>query len=131
GTPCIAFPRVFPPPTPLYGGPGNGATFLFSAVHGEQCRKGVRRRCEKGRRFDAPFSDAYHLTFTSHSRRAPVGRESRVRTMDKKKIESYKKRLEERQQELRRVVSRNVQDGRDADRVSAQDIADKASDYYT
>src|SRR4051812_5723207 len=45
--------------------------------------------------------------------------------MEKKKIESFKKRLEERQQDLRRVVSRNVQDGRDADLESAQDIADK------
>lgn len=51
--------------------------------------------------------------------------------MEKKKIESYKKRLEERQQELRRVVSRNVQDGRDADLETAQDIADKAASSYT
>jgi len=51
--------------------------------------------------------------------------------MDKKKIEQYKKRLEERQQELRRIVSRNVQDGRDADLESAQDIADKAANSYT
>ena len=51
--------------------------------------------------------------------------------MEKKKLESYKKRLEERQQELRRVVSRNVQDGRDADLETAQDIADKAASSYT
>jgi len=51
--------------------------------------------------------------------------------MDKRKLESYKKRLEERQQELRRVVSRNVQDGRDADLETAQDIADKAASSYT
>lgn len=51
--------------------------------------------------------------------------------MEKKKLEQYKKRLEERQQELRRVVSRNVQDGRDADLETAQDIADKAASSYT
>ena len=51
--------------------------------------------------------------------------------MDKKKIEQYKKRLEERQQDLRRGVSRNVQDGRDADVETAQDIADKAANSYT
>ena len=51
--------------------------------------------------------------------------------MDKKKIESYKKRLEERQQDLRRIVSKNVQDGRDADVETAQDIADKAANSYT
>ncbi len=52
-------------------------------------------------------------------------------SMEKKKVEQYKKRLEERQQELRRVVSRNVQDGRDADQETAQDIADKAASSYT
>ena len=51
--------------------------------------------------------------------------------MDKKKTESYKKRLEERQQELRRIVSKNVQEGRDADVETAQDIADKAANSYT
>src|SRR5947209_16310574 len=81
--------------------------------------------------FDAPFRDAYHLTFIPPSRRGPACRESRLRTMDKKKIESYKKRLEERQQDLRRVVSRNVQDGRDADLETVQDIADKAASSYT
>ncbi|MDP9269330.1 MAG: TraR/DksA family transcriptional regulator [Acidobacteriota bacterium] len=60
----------------------------------------------------------------------PLHKDS-ARTMDKKKIEQYKKRLEERQQELRRIVSRNVQDGRDADLESAQDIADKAANSYT
>ncbi len=52
--------------------------------------------------------------------------------MDKKKLEQYKKRLEQRQQELRRVLSRNVQDGRAADvEDTAQDIADKAANSYT
>ena len=51
--------------------------------------------------------------------------------MEKKKIESFKKRLEERQQLLRKTVSRTVQDGRSADEEAAQDIADKAANSYT
>src|SRR3954467_746850 len=51
--------------------------------------------------------------------------------MDKKKIETFKKRLETRQQELRRTVTRNQADGRSADEETAQDIADKAASSYT
>jgi DnaK suppressor protein len=51
--------------------------------------------------------------------------------MDKKKLDSFKKRLETRQQELRRMVSRTQQDGRSADEDTAQDIADRAASSYT
>lgn len=52
--------------------------------------------------------------------------------MDKKKLEQFKKKLEQRQQDLRRTLSRNVQDGRAADSEDiAQDIADKAANSYT
>ena len=52
--------------------------------------------------------------------------------MDKKKLEQYKKKLEQRQQELRRTVSRNVAYGRAADSDDiAQDVADKAANSYT
>jgi DnaK suppressor protein len=51
--------------------------------------------------------------------------------MEKRRLEQFKKRLETRQQELRRLVSRNVQDGRAADEQAAQDIADKAANSYT
>ena len=50
--------------------------------------------------------------------------------MDKKKIDYYKKRLETRQQELRRMVSRTEQDGRTVDEESTQDIADRAASSY-
>ena len=50
--------------------------------------------------------------------------------MDKNKLETFKKRLEERQRELRHAVSRTAQDGRDADLESAQDIADRAANSY-
>jgi DnaK suppressor protein len=51
--------------------------------------------------------------------------------MDKKKLESFKKRLEERQQALRKTVSRTEEDGRIADQDTAQDIADRAASSYT
>jgi DnaK suppressor protein len=51
--------------------------------------------------------------------------------MDKKKLDSFRKKLETRQQELRRMVSRTEQDGRHVDEDSAQDIADRAASSYT
>ncbi len=51
--------------------------------------------------------------------------------MDKKKLEVFKKRLEERQRELRQTVSRTAQDGREADHETAQDVADRAANSYT
>src|ERR1700704_2644138 len=51
--------------------------------------------------------------------------------MDKKKLESFKKRLEERQSALRKTVSRTEEDGRVADQDTAQDIADRAASSYT
>jgi len=50
--------------------------------------------------------------------------------MDKKKLDYFRKRLETRQQELRRTVTRTQQDGRSADEDSAQDIADRAASSY-
>ena len=51
--------------------------------------------------------------------------------MDKKKLEYFKKRLESRQVDLRRMVTRTEQDGRTVDEDSAQDIADRAASSYT
>ena len=51
--------------------------------------------------------------------------------MDKKKLDSFRKRLEERQQALRKAVSRTEEDGRVADQDTAQDIADRAASSYT
>jgi len=51
--------------------------------------------------------------------------------MDKKKLESLKKRLEERQQSLRKMVSRTEEDGRIAADQDAADIADRATSSYT
>jgi DnaK suppressor protein len=51
--------------------------------------------------------------------------------MEKKKLDYFKKRLELRQQDLRRTVTRTEQDGRAVDEGSAQDIADRAASSYT
>lgn len=51
--------------------------------------------------------------------------------MEKKKLDVFRKRLEERQQALRKTVSRTEEDGRVADQDSAQDIADRAANSYT
>ena len=50
--------------------------------------------------------------------------------MDKKKVEYFKKRLEERQRQLRVNVSRTEQDGRSSAEDTAQDVADKAASSY-
>lgn len=51
--------------------------------------------------------------------------------MDKKKIEYFKRRLLNKQEELLRVVTKSEQDGREADEEATQDIADKAANSYT
>src|SRR3979411_1088623 len=51
--------------------------------------------------------------------------------MDKKKLDYFRKRLEGRQQELRRIVTKTEQDGRTVDEDTAQDIADRAASSYT
>ncbi len=50
--------------------------------------------------------------------------------MDKKKLETFRKRLETRRQELRLMVTRNQQDGRTADDEATQDVADRAASSY-
>ena len=51
--------------------------------------------------------------------------------MDKKKAESYRKKLQAKQEELLNLVSKSEQDGREADEEATQDIADKAANSYT
>ncbi|MDE3179129.1 MAG: TraR/DksA family transcriptional regulator [Acidobacteriota bacterium] len=51
--------------------------------------------------------------------------------MDKKRIEQYRKRLIEKQEDLLRMVSKSDQDGREADEEGTQDVADKAANAYT
>ncbi len=51
--------------------------------------------------------------------------------MDKRKVEIYRKRLLDKQDELMRLVSKSDHDGREADEEGTQDIADKAANAYT
>lgn len=51
--------------------------------------------------------------------------------MDKKKLELFKKQLEQRRDGLRTAMAKNAQDGREAGEESAQDIADRATSSYT
>lgn len=57
--------------------------------------------------------------------------ESQVRTMDKKTLETFKKKLEQRRDDLRATMAKNAQDGRDASEDTANDIADRATNSYT
>ncbi len=50
--------------------------------------------------------------------------------MDRRRIEQYRKRLLEKQEELRQLVVKSEQDGREADEEATQDIADKAANSY-
>ena len=80
-----------------------------------------------------PIGAAYHFCLDLTARAAPRSRRRIFRSdlMDKKKLEGFKKRLETRQQDLRRTVSRTQADGRSADEDTAQDIADRAASSYT
>ena len=51
--------------------------------------------------------------------------------MDRKKVDTYRKQLLDKQAELLRLVSKTDQDGREADEEGTQDLADKAANAYT
>ena len=53
-----------------------------------------------------------------------------MKKMEKKKLDYFRKRLEERQHMLRRNVSRTEMDGRQSDEDATQDIADRAASSY-
>ena len=52
-------------------------------------------------------------------------------TMDKKRLDYYKKRLVARREELLRGIARTEQEGREADEDPTVDLADKAANSYT
>lgn len=87
--------------------------------------------------FDAIFRTAYDFCFPKSRRSIYVFStfcevsQGMQATMEKKRLEQFRKQLEQRQQELRRVVSRTQEDGRIADAEAAQDIADRAANSYT
>jgi DnaK suppressor protein len=75
------------------------------------------------------FTDDYDCRFITGARSGLYGP---GKIMDKKKLDTFKKRLEERKQDLRKKVTTMQQDGRAADTGDmAQDIADRAASSYT
>jgi DnaK suppressor protein len=89
---------------------------------------GTRARADSRRLLTPSPVRAYHFQFDPCIPEIPVG--DRTGRMDKKKVEYFRKKLEERQQQLRKNVSRTQQDGRASDLDTAQDIADRAASSY-
>jgi DnaK suppressor protein len=52
-------------------------------------------------------------------------------TMDKKRLEYYKKKLTTRREELLKTIARTEEEGRTADDDPTVDLADKAANSYT
>lgn len=59
--------------------------------------------------------------------KAPVG----AVTMDKKRLDYYKKKLQSKREELLRSIARTEEEGRSADDDPTVDLADKAANSYT
>jgi len=75
---------------------------------------------------------AYHFCLTKAQSNRLGERPGAAKSfcMEKKKLDYFRKRLESQQQDLRRMVTRTQQDGRNADEDTAQNIADKAASSY-
>jgi DnaK suppressor protein len=54
-----------------------------------------------------------------------------MQTMEKKRLDYYKKKLAARREELLRTIARTQQEGREADEDPTVDLADKAANSYT
>lgn len=77
--------------------------------------------------FDYLVCPEYYLRF---ARERCIGPRTPGMAMDKKRLEQFKKRLEDRQSELRKLVSNRQQDGRNQGEDIAQDVADRAASSY-
>ena len=86
----------------------------------------VRATAPSARQLTPSPPGAYHFRLAARVQTHLYGAAIN-RAMEKKKLDYFKKKLEERQQQLRRTVSRTEQDGRASDLDSAQDIADRAA----
>src|SRR3970040_1465355 len=51
--------------------------------------------------------------------------------MDKKRLDYYKKKLDEKREELLKIIARTEEEGRAADEDPTVDLADKAANSYT
>jgi DnaK suppressor protein len=116
------------------GGPrlrGREGVHLVPFIFGKRQSSGADF-CAAGAAVDASYFPRLSFAFGPRLRER-TGKVARFRSenMDKKKLETFKKRLETRQQDLRRTVSRTQADGRSADEDTAQDVADRAASSYT
>lgn len=51
-------------------------------------------------------------------------------TMDKKRLDQFRKQLEERRRDLHKLVANTAEAGRNADSEESQDVADRAASSY-
>ena len=73
------------------------------------------------------------MIFNSREEFAASGNlpDAEVRMMEKKTLETFKKKLEQRRDDLRSAMAKTAQDGREASEENANDIADRATNSYT
>ena len=60
-----------------------------------------------------------------------TGRRDSLTSMDKKRLDYYKKKLLARREELLKTIARTEEEGRQADDDPTVDLADKAANSYT
>src|SRR5215470_11563197 len=60
-----------------------------------------------------------------------TGRRGSAKTMDKKRLDYYKKKLLARREDLLKTIARTEEEGRQADDDPTVDLADKAANSYT
>jgi DnaK suppressor protein len=69
--------------------------------------------------------------YTTEFLDGPGSRQRGGTSMDKKRLEYYKKKLATRREELMKTIARTQEEGRTADEDPTVDLADKAANSYT
>jgi DnaK suppressor protein len=110
---------------------------------------------QEGVKLDTPVKSAYTTEFLDGPEEPVVGQDRRRQeqqrwharrgvhksmikgtdkvkaSMDKKRLEYYKKKLQVRREELTKTIARTQEEGRTADDDATVDLADKAANSYT
>ena len=76
---------------------------------------------------DTPKEQVYTTEFLD----GPESRQRGGTSMDKKRLDYYKKKLQVRREELMKTIARTQEEGRTADEDPTVDLADKAANSYT
>src|SRR5882762_11425028 len=79
---------------------------------------------------DTLYDAAYTTEFLDDLPKRTGRWDSRL-TMDKKRLDYYKKKLVTRREELMKTIARTEEEGRQADDDPTVDLADKAANSYT